>query len=65
MTDMVIPIVIGPLGRVLKGFKKGLKELDIVTVQTTALLRTTRKLRSVLETRSDWLSLRLQRKTIS
>ena len=53
MKVTVIPIVIGGLGTVTKG----LKELEITgrvkTVQTTALLRSTRILRRILETWRD------------
>ncbi len=49
----IIPIVIGAFGTVTKGLLKGL-ELEVgdrvETIQTTALLRTTRILRRVLET---------------
>ena len=48
------PIVIGSLGTVNKGLLKGLEDLEVgkrvETIQTTALLRTTRILRRVLET---------------
>ena len=54
MKVTVIPIVIGALGTIPKGLVKGLKELEIEgraeTIQTTALLRSTRILRRVLET---------------
>ena len=50
----IIPIVIGAFGTVTKGLLKGLEDLKIggqvETFQTTALLRTTRILRSVLKT---------------
>ena len=50
---MVIPIVIGVLGTVTKGLVQGLEDLGISrrvkTIQTTALLRSARILRSVLE----------------
>ena len=50
----IIPIMIGALGKVTKGLLKGLEDLEIKglveTIQTTALLRTARILRSVLET---------------
>ena len=52
-----------------KGLLKGLEDLEVVgrveTIQTTALLRTARILRRVLETWGDLLSLKLQWKTIS
>ncbi len=50
----VIPIVIGALGTVMKGLIKGLKDLEIRSrvdsIKTTALLRSARILRRVLET---------------
>ena len=49
-----IPIVIGALGTVTKGLAQELEDLEIMgrveTVQTTALLRSARILRRVLET---------------
>ena len=64
-----IPIVIGAFGTVTKGLLKGLEDLEVgsrvETIQTTALLKTARKLRRVLETWGDLLSLNLQWKTIS
>ena len=67
MQVAIIPIVIGVFGTVTKGLLKGLEELAVggrvETIQTTALLRTARILRKVLETRGD-LSLRLQWKII-
>ena len=54
MKVTIIPIVIGAFGTVTKGLLKGLEDLDVgervETIQTTALLRTARILRSVLET---------------
>ena len=48
-------IVIGVLGTIPKGLLKGLEDLEmrgrIETIQTTVLLRSTRILRRVLETR--------------
>ena len=65
----IVPIVIGAFGTTTKGLLKGLKDLEIgvrvETIQTTALLRTARILRRVLETWGDLLSLKLQWKTIS
>ena len=65
----IIPIVIGAFGTVTKGLFKGLEDLEVggpvETIQTTALLRTARILRRVLETWGDLLSLKLQWKTIS
>ena len=50
----MIPIVTGELGTIPKGFIKRLEELEIggraETIQTTALLRSARILRRVLET---------------
>ena len=68
MLVTIIPIVIGAFGTVTKGLLKGLEDLEVggrvEIIQTTALLRTARILRRVLETRGDLLSLRLQWKTI-
>ena len=51
---MIKPIVIGALVTVTKGLVLGLEDLEITgrveTVQTTALLRSVRILRRVLET---------------
>ena len=48
------PIVIGAFGTVTKGLLKGLEDFEVrgrvETTQTTALLRTARILRRVLET---------------
>ena len=69
MKVTIIPIVIGAFGTVNKGLLKGLEDLEVggqvETIQTTALLRTARILRRVLETWRDLLSLKLQWKTIS
>ena len=69
MKVTIVPIVIGALGTITKGLLKGLKDLEIggrvETIETTALLRTARILRRVLETWGDLLSLKLQWKTIS
>ena len=69
MKVTIVPIVIGALGTITKGLLKGLEDLDIggrvETIQTTALLRTARILRRILETWRDLLSLKLQCKTIS
>ena len=66
---MIVLIVIGALGRITKGLLKGLEDIEVggqvETIQTTALLRTARILRRILETWGDLLSLRLQWKTIS
>ena len=54
MLVTIIPIVIGAFGSVTKGLLKGLEDLEVggrvETIQTTALLRTSRILRRVLET---------------
>ena len=54
MKVTIIPIVIGTFGTVTKGLLKGLEELEVggrvETIQTTALLKTVRILRRVLET---------------
>ena len=54
MKVTIIPIVIGAFGTVTKALLKGLEDLEdggrVETIQTTALLRTTRILRRVLET---------------
>ncbi len=54
MKVTMVPIVIGALGTITKGLFKGLEDLEVggrvETIQTTALLRTTRILRRVLET---------------
>ena len=69
MKVTIVAIVIGALGTITKGLSKGLEDLKVSgrveTIQTTALLRTARILRRVLETWGDLLSLRLQWKTIS
>ena len=69
MKVTIRPIVIGTFGTVTKGLLKGLEDLEVggrvETIQTTALLKTARILRRVLETRGDLPSLKLQWKTIS
>ena len=54
MKVRIVPIVIGAFGTTTKGLLKGLEDLEVVgrveTIQTTALLRTARILRRVLET---------------
>ena len=56
--------MIGALGTVTKGLLKGLEDLEVggrvETIQTTALLRTAKILRRVLETLGDLLSLKPQ-----
>ena len=69
MKVTIIPIVIAAFGTVTKGLLKGLEDLEVggwvETIQTTALLKTARILRRVLETWGDLLSLNIQWKTIS
>ena len=69
MKVTIIPIVIGAFGTVTKELLKGLEDLEVddrvETIQTTALLKTARILRRVLETWGDLLSLNLQWKAIS
>ena len=69
MKVTIIPIVFSVFGTVTKGLLKELEDLEIggrvETIQTMALLRTARILRSVLETWRDLLSLSLQWKTIN
>ena len=54
MQATIIPIVISAFGTETKGLLKGLEDLEVggpvETIQTTALLRTARILRRVLET---------------
>ena len=68
MKVTIVPIGIGALGTVTKGLLKSLEDLEVgervETIETTALLRTARILRRVLETWGDLLSLKLQWKTI-
>ena len=60
----IIPIVTGAFGTVTKGLLNGLENLEVggwdETIQTTALLRTARILRRILQTWGDLLSLKLQ-----
>ena len=69
MKVTIVPIVIGALGTVTKGLLKDLEDLEVggrvEIIQTTALLRTARILRRVLEIWGDLLSLKLQWKIIS
>ena len=69
MKVTIRPIVIVVFSTVTKGLLKGLEDLGVggrvETILTTALLRTARILRRVLETWGDLLSLKLQLKTIS
>ena len=68
MKVTIIPIMIGVFGTVTKELLKGLEDLGVggrvEAIQTTALLKTVRILRSVLET-FDLLSLILLWKTMS
>ena len=65
----IVPILIGAFGTVTKGLCKSLEDLEVggrvETIQTTALLKTARILRRILETWGELLSLKLQWKTIS
>ena len=69
MKVTIVPIGIGAFGTITKGLLKGLDDLEVggqvETIQMTALLRTARILRRVLESWGDLLSLKLQWKTIS
>ena len=69
MQVTIIPIMISAFGTVTKGLLKGLEDLEVggrvETIQMTALLRTARVLRRVLETWGDLLPLKFQWKTIS
>ena len=59
MKVTIIPIMIGAFVTVTKGLLKGLEDLEVggrvEIIQTTALLKTARRLRRVLETWGDWL----------
>ena len=54
MQVTIIPIVIGAFGTITKGLVKGLEDLEVgglvETIQTTALLRTDKIWRRVLDT---------------
>ena len=69
MKVSVIPIMVDALGAISKVLVKGLEDLEIKgqveIIQTTALLKSARVLRRVLETWGDLLSFRLQWETIS
>ena len=69
MKVTIVPIVIGTFGTVTKGLLKGLEDLEVgwrvEIIQTTALLKTARIMRRILETWGDLLSFKLQWKTIS
>ena len=66
---MIVPIVIGVFDTETKGLLNGLEDLEfggrVEILQTTALWKTARILRRVLDTLGDFLSLKLQWKTIS
>ena len=59
MKVTIVPIVIGAFGTITKGLLKGLEDLEVggrgETIQMTALLRTARTLRRVLEIWGDLL----------
>ena len=69
MKVSVVPIVIGAFDTVNEGLLNGLADLEVggrvETIQTTALLKTARILRRVLETWGSLMSLKLLWKTIS
>ena len=69
MKVTIISIAIGALDTVTKGLLKGLEDLEVrgrvETIQTTALLRTARILRRILETWGDLLLLKHQWQSIS
>ena len=69
MKVTMTPIVFAALGTVTKELVKGREDLEIWRqvgiIQTIALLRPVRILRSVLETWGDLLSLKLQWETVS
>ena len=69
MKMVLIPIVNRELGTIPKSLEKREEDLEIrgqmETIETTALLRSARILRRVLETLGDSLSLYLQWKTVS
>ena len=54
MKETIVPIVICAFGTITKGLLKGMEDLEVggrvETIQMTALLRTARILRRVLET---------------
>ena len=66
MKVTITPIVIGAFRTVIKVLLQGLKDLEFggraETIQTTALLKTARILRRVLETWEDLMSINLQGK---
>ena len=64
MKVTIVRIVIGAFGAVNKELLKNLEDMEfgrrVGTIQATALLKTSRILRRVLETRGDLLSLKLE-----
>ena len=64
MKVTIVGIVIGAFGTISKELLKGLEDMDVAgrveTIQMTALLRTARILRRILDTWGDLLSVRLQ-----
>ena len=64
MKVTIVPYVIGGFSTVTEGLLKGPEDLEVggrvETIQTTALLKTARILRRVLETCGDLLSFKLQ-----
>ena len=64
MKVTIVPILIGAFGTITKGLLKGLDDLEVGgrvdTIQTTALLRTARILRRVLEIWGDLVSFKIQ-----
>ena len=67
MKVTIVPIVFGAFGTITKWLLKGLADLEVgrrvEIIQMTALLRTARILRRVLETWGDLLSLKPLAKT--
>ena len=63
MKVTIVPTVIGALGTITKRLLKSLEDMEfgerVETIQMTALLRTARIARRVLETWEDLLSLKL------
>ena len=63
MKEMVLAILLGALGTVPKGQVKKVGEIDIsgriIAIQTTALQKSARILKGVLETKGDFLLLKL------
>ena len=68
MKVTIVPIVVDGFSTITKGLLKGMEDLEVggrvETIQMTALLRTSRIMRRVLEAWGDLLSLKLQWKTI-